>query len=372
VPYAGEEITQIRLAGRIGASLYLDGGELAGDALHDGPRFEVRRARLNTRGDLLLLVHTEYKLEFALEDRDFFLNDFYLRWRPPRFVDTVRFGYFDPPVSLDALASSSDRSLMEVAAPISAFAPGYRLGIEATGSHASPSLNWSLNLSSVGQSQPDAEATSASVLRAVGRFVWRPLGDPTTSETSLLHLGVSVSQVLSGTGDLHYRARPETFLTSYLVDTGKFEGNATLLGLEAAWRRGPLSAQAEWLRAFVDADEGGEAQLQGGYLQLGWVVTGESRPYDPKTGVFQRVEPAEPYRPWRWQFGAFELAARASWVDLSDGEIDGGRMATVDVGPTWTWNRFVRLQAGYVYARVFDRPERSNAHVAQVRLELRM
>ncbi|HEX5064882.1 MAG TPA: porin [Myxococcota bacterium] len=374
-PYAwADAAKEVRVAGRIGASLYLDGGMLAGGALPDGPRFDVRRARLNTRGALKLLVVTEYKVEVGFEDRDFYLNDFFLRWRPERFgVDTVRFGYFDPPISLEALSGSADRSLMELPAPVAAFAPGYRLGVEATGMRARPSLNWSLNLSSVGQSQPNTDASSSSVLRAVGRLVWRPLGDERARQDVLLHTGVSVSQVISGSGDLQYRARPESFLPPYLVDTGNFDGNATLLGVEAAWRRGPLSLESEYLHAFVDADDAHEIlHFEGAYLQLAWTVTGEMRPYDTASGVFTRLEPRESYKPFEGHWGALELAARASWLDLSDRPIRGGRMATFTFGPVWTWNRFVRLLAGYVYADVSDSPERSTAHVAQARIELRM
>jgi phosphate-selective porin OprO/OprP len=371
-----EVAREVHVKGRVGGSLYLDGGALAGGALPDGPRFEIRRARLYTRGDAHLLVPTEYKLEFAFEDQEFFLNDFYLRWRPRRFVDSIRLGYFDPPVSLAALTGSADRSLMEIGAPVSAFAPGYRLGVEVAGSRPQPSLNWTLNLSSLGQSQPNAEATSASALRMVGRAVWRPIFEAGELEedepAQLLHLGTSVSGVVSGSGELQYRARPENFLTPYLVDTDEFDGDAILLGVEAAFRRGPFTAYSEYLRSFVEADEGGSLHFQGAYLQLSWILTGETRPYDPAVGVFGRIKPAEEYKPLKGRWGAFELATRATWLDLDDGPIAGGRMATFSIGPAWTWNRWVRFLADYVYAHVDESPSRSNAHIVQGRIELRM
>jgi len=45
-------------------------------------------------------------------------------------------------------------------------------------------------------------------------------------------------------------------------------------------------------------------------------------------------------------------------------------MFTADVGPAWTLNRWVRVLAGYVFARVRDRPDDGAAHIAQLRLEL--
>jgi phosphate-selective porin OprO/OprP len=366
-----EPAYQVELRGRVGGSLSLDGGTLGGDALPDGPRIDVRKARLYTRGNAYWLVHTEFKVEFAFEDQQFFLNDFYLRWKPRRFVDSVRFGYFDPPVSLQALTGSADRSLLESPPPVSAFAPGYRLGAEASGRFERPSLTWALNVSSVGQSQPNAEASSSSVLRGVGRLAWRPLGDDVT-RPALIHLGVSGSHVLSGSGDLQYRARPDTFLTPYLVDTASFDANATLLGLEAAFRNGPATLQAEYLRSFVDADEGGSLDFSGAYAELSLVVTGETRPYDVATAVFTRIEPRAPFKPFRGQWGALELTGRLSWIDLDNGPVEGGRMIDVAVGPTWTWNKFVRFLASYSYARIVEEAGGDDAHVAQARIELRL
>jgi phosphate-selective porin OprO/OprP len=122
----------------------------------------------------------------------------------------------------------------------------------------------------------------------------------------------------------------------------------------------------------VNEEEEGSLRFEGVTLLADWVLTGESRPYDVKRAVFGRVEPAEPYKPFRGQWGAFELAGRVSWLDLSDGDVSGGRMLTTSVGPVWTWNRWVRLLASYVYARVSDSPQGSDAHVFQARLELRI
>lgn len=358
----------LHVKGRIGGSLYLDGGRLRGRAVDDGLDGAVRRARLYTRGELGYWTTTEYKFEFSLENDRFFLNDFYLRWRPERWVDTVRFGYFDPPVSEQALASSSGRSLMELAAPVAAFAPGFRLGLEAAGLFEDPSLTWSVNLSSVGQAQSIGGASSDPI-RVVGRLVWRPWG-PERKDAPLLHFGASALWSFSGGGAIQYRARPESFLAPHLVDTGNLEGLATLFGGEAAWRDGPASLQAEVLYSFVAAEGSREYHFWGAYLQAGWVLTGESRSYDSAAAVLGRVDPAAAFAPWRGAWGAVEIAMRVAWVDLSHGALDGGRMITASVGPTWTLNRWVRLLGGYVFAHVGDAVRDGNARIAQLRLEL--
>jgi phosphate-selective porin OprO/OprP len=355
------------LKGRIGGSLYLDGGLLGGSAVDGGLRGAIRRARLYTSGEIGYWFTTEYKFEFALEQFRIFLNDFYLRWHPERWVDTVKIGYFDPPMSLQALGSSSARGLMEVAAPVSAFAPGFRVGLQATGLIEDPSLSWGLDLSSVGQQQTIGNASS-DPLRLVGRLVWRPWGHE-RADLPLLHLGASASVAFSGGGSIQYRARPESFLAPNLVDTGSIDGHATVFGGEAAWRDGPVSVQGELFYSLVAPKSSGTVHFWGVYAQAGWVITGESRSYDSAGAVFGRVQPKANFVPWRGGWGSLELTGRASWLDLSNGSIKGGRMVTTTVGPAWTWNRWVRVLAGYVFAHADDGPGKGNAHIAQLRFE---
>jgi hypothetical protein len=45
-------------------------------------------------------------------------------------------------------------------------------------------------------------------------------------------------------------------------------------------------------------------------------------------------------------------------------------MVTATLGPAWTWNRWVRVLAGYVFAHAGDGPGKGSAHIGQLRLEL--
>lgn len=363
-------LSDVALRGRFGGSLYLDGGWLDAGGADDGFQGELRRARLYTEGEWVRADWpTEYRVQFAVEDGSFFLNDFYFRWRPPRWVDTIRVGFFDSPISLEALTGSADRVLLEVPAAVSAFAPGSRLGIEVTGTRERPSLTWIANLASVGQSQPFAEASS-DVLRAIGRVAWRPGYDPAPG-APLLHLALSGSFVLAGGGELQYRTRPESILGDYLVDTDEIDGDSLFVGLEAAWRRGPLTIQGEMLRSFVNADDEGSLSFHGLYAEATWALTGEVRPYRTGYAIWGRITPDRPLAPRQGQWGSLELTTRTSWLDLDDGDVRGGRLWTASLGTAWTWNRWVRLLAGYVFARP-TRNDEEDAHVLQLRLELQL
>src|SRR5262249_4542059 len=151
-------------------------------------------------------------------------------------------------------------------------------------------------------------------------------------------------------------------------DTENIEASsAFVLGVEAAGRRGPLSFQGEYLQAFVDR---ASVSFPGLYLTVAYLLTGEVRPYDREAAVFGQLVPARPMDLRAGRFGAGEVAARWSWVDLDDGPVDGGRMHVLGAGLNWYWNRWVRWQAGYELALVDGGRLDGRLHVFQGRFQL--
>jgi phosphate-selective porin OprO/OprP len=70
----------------------------------------------------------------------------------------------------------------------------------------------------------------------------------------------------------------------------------------------------------------------GFYLAGSWFLTGESRPYDRRTGVFSALVPRAPFSIRKGSPGAWEWKVRWSSVDLDDGRVRGGRMGIVSTG----------------------------------------
>src|SRR4030095_12554847 len=94
----------------------------------------------------------------------------------------------------------------------------------------------------------------------------------------------------AGSSTVHYQARPESHLAPYVVDTGEIRSDGALVtGLEAAWVNGPFSIQGEYLHSFVDRSDADTLNFQGFYASANWFLTGESRPYNPRDGCFDRV-----------------------------------------------------------------------------------
>jgi phosphate-selective porin OprO/OprP len=366
-------LEEIYLTGRVGVRLDLDAALFDADTslsgFDDGVR--ARRVRFYLAGDFRLGLPLAYKFEFSSEGTDVFLNDFYLRWKPTRWVDSVDFGYLTPPMGLENIISSRSLTFMEMAAPVQALAPGFRSGIAVAGHRDRWRTAWKAGLFSSGQEQLSGDA-SDTALQLVGRAAWRPWREASEEVgAAFAHIGLSASYAVTSGSGIQYRARPESFIAPFVVDTGDTDAdNALQYALEGAWTSGPLLISAEALQSFVVDGGGGQRSFWGGYSLVSWILTGEHHPYDPKTGLFERLEPRRPFSFCGDGWGAWEIAQRLAWLDLTDGGVRGGEMLTVASGITWHLNAQLRLFANYVFAHITDGPQNGDASIFQFRIEI--
>ena len=92
----------------------------------------------------------------------------------------------------------------------------------------------------------------------------------------------------------------------------------------------------------------GNLSFGGWYVQAGYFLTGENRVYDRKSGKYKRVVPHSMVG--EGGFGAWEVAARYSEMDLISGNITGGKERNVTLGVNWWMNRSFMIRLNYVYA----------------------
>lgn len=245
-----------------------------------------------------------------------------------------RFGQFKTPVGMeDGATSSSATTFLERGLPESAIHQGRRVGVDWT---YTARTNWLFNLAAFDGNDLNGENEGTTL---AGRAVFTPL----LSDTEVLHLGLSASRERRDDRIARIRARPEAGLTDVrLIDTGNLSDAEAIdrYGLEAAWRRGPWSVQAEYLGAIVrrDADLP-DFHGAGGYVNGSWVLTGEARPY--RNGGFGNPVPA---RPW----GALELALRWSTLDLDDGAVAGGSQHDWTLDANWYLTQHFKFQVNYI------------------------
>ncbi|MEE3199405.1 MAG: porin, partial [Planctomycetota bacterium] len=117
-------------------------------------------------------------------------------------------------------------------------------------------------------------------------------------------------------------------------------------GVEAAYVNGAFSLQGEFMGSSVSADD--NVSYTGWYVMGSYFLTGESRPYDSKRGIFKRVKPAKEFA-WGESWGATELAARYGSVNYSD-FVGGVTLDDLTVGVNIYHNPVFRTMLNYVYS----------------------
>jgi len=114
-----------------------------------------------------------------------------------------------------------------------------------------------------------------------------------------------------------------------------------------------------------------DADFDGWYVAASWMLTGEQRRYDPTRGAFRSPAVLHPVGSPGWQgatngtpvqtgWGAWELAVRYSYMDLTDHEFDpvaanrirGGDQQIWTFGLNWYINNVIKAQLNYQYVDV--------------------
>lgn len=308
--------------------------------LSDGTEF--RRARLFFEGELWGTVEFKAQYDFAGGEATF--NDVYLGLIHLPGVGGVRVGHYKEPFSLEEHTSSKYLQFVERSLPVEAFSPGRNSGLMLGEGAGGDRLSWHLgvfkDVDGLGEGMGDKWNVTG---RVTGLPVYRDGG------RRLVHLGLSVSERSPTDGIARFRSRPESHLAPRFVDTGDFAADSVrLVGVEAAVIQGPFSLQGEWIRADADVPVGPDPTFSGAYVSLGWFLTGEHRPYSKSEGGFGRVTPLKSFR--HGGTGAWQLAARYSTLDLSDGVIDGGELDDWTLGVNWHLFSNVRTGLDYVHA----------------------
>ncbi len=119
----------------------------------------------------------------------------------------------------------------------------------------------------------------------------------------------------------------------------------TSLNLEAAYSFGPVLIQAQHISTDIERNVGGSIDVDGYYVQAGWILTGERYRYGDASGVFRGPEP-------RGRWGAVELAARMSALDLTEVGALGGEAKNTTIGLNWYVGQNVRFLINYVHSEV--------------------
>ncbi len=253
------------------------------------------------------------------------------------YAGALRAGHFKEPFGLEELTSSKYITFMERSLT-SAFAPSRNVGVMAHRTLESGTLAYGV-FRTTGDNGFDTGDGDYSLTGRYTRLI-------NTEGGSLIHLGAALStRSLQEDLSLEPRASshlgPKAAAGTVVGADGEFR-----YGVEAAWVNGSFSLQGEFMGSSVSADD--NVSYTGWYVMGSYFLTGESRPYDSKRGIFKRVKPAREFA-WGESWGATELAARYGSVNYSD-FTDGVTLDDLTVGVNIYHNPVFRTMINYVYS----------------------
>lgn len=313
----------------------------------------------------------------------------YAGWKPWTLTAPVRFrvGAFAVENTLEGATSNTEQLFLERPSvtelvrgqfggdgrnAVGIYANGDRLNVSAiiTGSTLS-----NADVSPAGTANDEA-------FGYVGRVGWLAL----RGENSGFHLGANYSATSqladssAGANTIQLRERPELRVDSAsarLVDTGGLTAeNARSYGLEAGgqWRNWFFAS--EWIN--IDVERPGaitDPSFTGYYIQGAWTITGERHAWNGVNGGFSGIRPTHAFNPTDDHWGAFELTARLSFLDLNDSEgvagaatpvggVRGGEQTITSLGLNWYPNNVVRFLLDLQNVNV-DRLNGAGAQIGQ-------
>jgi phosphate-selective porin OprO/OprP len=163
--------------------------------------------------------------------------------------------------------------------------------------------------------------------------------------------------------------RPELRIDpTAILTTGSIANvsHAEVYSVEAAAGWGPLFFQGEYFWYVINrevpsnvapATASSSLNFNGGYAEASWTITGESRPYIPATGAYGRINPQNPVNPGGTGWGAWEIAARYSVMNLNDqvGQpfgIAGGQQTVFTAGLNWYVNNNIMFKLNYLHGSI--------------------
>jgi phosphate-selective porin OprO/OprP len=347
----------------------------------------IRRARLGVEGSYFkdFLYKFEYDFTRGNGSVASSITDAYVAWKgyDPMIV---KVGQFKEPFSLEEATSNRFLTFIERNNVVNAFSDNdnaYKVGLGVGYSQPRWTANLALQTESVGSGGASSSTSSNNAMgnanrnNGSGDTGWGVTGRVTglpwfEDKTKFLHVGLSGSErqidnnyLANGTfnnGGISFGNQLNTNVDrTYILNTGNLSNSngsriaqrVARFGGETAVVYGPFSAQAEYIQANVSGKGYNDEMLNGWYGYASYFLTGESRAYKASTGAWDRIKPNQNFS-GRGGLGAWELAAGYDYLNLIDGQINGGRATTGKVALNWYPNSHIRLMANFIHALNID------------------
>jgi phosphate-selective porin OprO/OprP len=366
---------------------YIDANQALENAYHtlEGWSAILRTAKIKLVATFYKTIEFKMEYDFTYQEKSSShpkFNDFWIGSKKKiPFFGYITVGNMKEPFSLEELASSDTITFMERSLPTKAFSPSYNFGSRLNNTAFDERITWAAgiyantqdlnNVSSTGGIKNQfSTANGYSLAARVTGLPWYEEGGK-----RLLHVGVSYNfrarDVNKDGAEEKFSTRPESYLTDdKLVNTGNIAATrSNLISGELAWVWGPFSLQGEYFHAFTNGE--GNPNFWGYYIYGSFFLTGEHRSYDTPNGVFTSIKPKQCFNPFRGGWGAWEVVARYSRINLNSHSINGGKEGNVTLGLNWYLHRNLRLMFNYIRVNVNNATvENGRANIFQSRFQI--
>jgi len=319
-------------------SIY-DGGEIRGFRLGAVGTINFEKPWVYTIFGATNAFDKGFEIE---QQEDFTMFDY--RLDIPIFKNAnVSVGNQKEPISLERIMPMTNISMQERTSVSDAFLPSRSFGVVVSGIGASQRMTWAGGLFNNWVNLSGGLRDNAT--QYTGRVTWLPM--ISDDESNLVHVGLGLRHD-DGKNGLQFLTEPEFNKSPTFVDTGTIDSDgAEWVNLEAAWRKGPLWINAEYVDVGVDSPTFGDLDFSGYHASATYTLSGEMRTYNRKSGILGQVPVAKTVNQGGW--GAWELGVRYSTIDLTDGPVDGGEMDIWSFGIKWKLTPVFVVDANYRY-----------------------
>lgn len=274
------------------------------------------------------------------------------------------------PISMERLMPMTNLPMQERAAVSDALLPSRNVGAMFSGTFPGDRATFAGGVFNnwLDKDQPGSAKDNST--QFVGRLTWVPL--VSENESSLLHLGAGARH--SNAKEPGFlRTEPEFNNAPDYVETDLLSLDAVdTYSLEASLRSGPFWLHSEYLRMDLDADDYGDPTVDGYHLTASWVLTGEVRPYNWRTGLFKGIPIAATVNQNGW--GAWEIGARFSHLDMSEAPgpsgSDAGELDIWSLGVNWWLSPYFNVNINYRYITLDRFGEEGNSQGMNARIML--
>lgn len=327
-----------------------------------------RRARLSASG--AVTDGTSYMMEYDFAQSQARFTDVWMEFAETPF-GKLRMGRFRQPFGLAELTSIKDLPLLERPSMFT-LAPFRQTGAMLSDATFEENMTWAVAgyrylSDNFGNVYADSGGYGTATRLTLVPLEW--------DNGQLVHLGFDYSFNDPGRNLVQYVSANELVFGQNpnlgagglsvlpivgvppFVNTGQVPTQHTnIFGVEGAAALGSLVVQSEARWALLEQLNGVDDAFPAAYLHVRYVVTGERIPYNRQAGVFGRIVPDCPVDLAGGHWGAWELVARVSHIDLNGTALPGPgrRLTDSTIGLNWYIDAHTKFQFEFVHSELAD------------------